>query len=356
MKLSSRFWVWSLITLLLGFLVLPEVGHSLWHYQHHRRIELEKEQITKLIQAGEHGYESLVRLVPSLSFPNVPAALQGILAQTNHDRVADLCAIYVACGQKSNHKEAIARVLAQLGDPRAAATLIKELELVGTSLSLISHDAEIETLGSIKAKEAGDVLLKIIQSHFSWEGSAWKVKEEAFVALGRIGDERAIPDAAHHLGDGADWYINKGAMNYLTRIGNSEAREVLNNAFHHNPEPELPLCLVQVGEASILPEIRNGLTKWLDNYAIGSWEHTDYWGIFYYVHALIIAQDTNAVPELCRALKVLKSNDQKTNEYVRDDANGYSRKLLLDERKAETLVSDLQAFLKANPPEANPNN
>lgn len=328
--------------------MLPEIGHSWWHYKHRRRITSESQRIAELIQAGDSGYDELVRLVPSLWNPNISPALKGILAQEKRDRVADLCAIYVACEQKRNHKEAIARVLGELGDPRASAVLVKDLESVWKDLALISCDNEIAALGSLKAREAGDLLLKIIRNKYSWEGSAWRIKEEAFVALGKIGDERALPDAAGYLEDGADWYINKGAMNYLTRIGNTAAKEILIKAFQRSRKPELALCLVQIGETSVLPDVRIQLNGWLDDFAVHGWGGN--WDFFYCIHALIMANDTEAISELRRALVVLKKGDAKTREYIRDDASGYSVKLLLDKSKSDTLVSDLELFLKTNSP------
>ena len=290
-----------------------------------------------------------MRLVPSLWFGNIPPALKGKLAQTNRDRVADLCTIYVACGQKSHPKEEIARILGQLGDPRASDVLIKDLESVWPSLPLIQYDAEIETLGSIKAKDAGDILLKIVRYNYSW--SAWRIKEEAFVALGKIGDERALSDAAQNIGSGNDWYndwyVEQGAMNYLTLIGNSAAKSILMEKYQSDHRPELALCLVQLGDTSVLPDIRSRLKSWLDDFAVHGWGGD--WDFFYCVHALLLANDTEAIPELSQALAVLKKDDAKTKEYIRDDTNGYSVKLLLDERKADTLVSDLEIFLKTHP-------
>jgi HEAT repeat protein len=348
MKVTSRFWIWSLVILLLGFLVVPELVDWWYQYQLDSRISREKQKVAELVQARDRGYDDLVRLVPSLWFGNVPPALKGILAQEKRDRVADLCAIYVACGQKRNPKEAIARVLGQLGDPRASTVLIKDLESVWPGLPLIQYDAQIEALGSIRAKDAGDLLLKILRQHYSWEGSAWKTKEEAFVALGKIGDERALPDASRSIGSSEDWYIRRGAMNYLTHIGNSAAKAALMEEFQRDHESETGLCLVQVGETSIMPEVQSRLKNWLDNYSAGGWNNTDFWGIFYCVHALLLAKDTDAIPELRRALVVLKKDDAKTQEYVRDDASGYSAKLLLDERSADTLVFDLEVFLKTH--------
>jgi hypothetical protein len=348
MKVTSRFWVWSLLILLLGFLVVPELVDGWYQYQLDRRISREKQKIAELVQAGDRGYDDLVRLVPSLWFGNVSPALEGILAQKKRDRTADLCAIYVACGQKRHPKEEIARVLGQLGDPRASTVLIKNLESVWQDLALIEYDAEIETLGSIKAKDAGDLLLKILRHHYSWEGSAWRIKEEAFVALGKNGDERALPDASRSIVSSEDWYIRRGAMNYLTHIGNSAAKTALMEEFQRDHEPETGLCLVQVGETSILPEVQSCLKNWLDNYSAGGWNNTDFWGIFYCVHALLLAKDIDAIPELRRALVVLKKDDTKTQEYVRDDASGYSSKLLLDEHSADTLVSDLEIFVRTH--------
>jgi hypothetical protein len=66
---------------------------------------MEREKVGMLIQAGDNGYEELVRLVPTLWFPNVSEALKGILAQQKHDRVADLCSAHVACGRNQNTKK-----------------------------------------------------------------------------------------------------------------------------------------------------------------------------------------------------------------------------------------------------------
>ena len=104
MKVTSRFWVWSLLILLLGFLVVPELADRWQQYQLDRRISREKQKIAELVQAGDRGYDDLVRLVPSLWFGNISLALDGILTQKKRDRVADLCAIYVACGQKRHRR------------------------------------------------------------------------------------------------------------------------------------------------------------------------------------------------------------------------------------------------------------
>jgi hypothetical protein len=331
----------------LALLAVPEVLDSWSYSQQQKRINQEKQKIAELVQAGDRGYEDLVRLVPSLWHGNVTPALKGILVQTNRDRVADLCAIYVACGQNHNTKEAIARVLGQLGDSRASIVLIKDLESVWPGLSLIQYDAQIEALGSIKAKDAGDILVKIVRYNYSW--SSWRIKEEAFVALGKIGDERALPDAAQHIGADNDFYIEQGAMNYLTHIGSSGAKSILMDKYQIDHSPDLALCLVQLGDMSVLPDMRSQLKVWLDNYSLGGWGHTDFWGIFYCVRALLIANDIEATPDFKRALLVFTKGDNPVQHYVDDDAHGYSGKLLLDESKADTLVSDLGVFLKEHP-------
>lgn len=343
MKITSRFWVWSLVILLLAFLIVPTVLDSWSYSQHHKRINLEKQKIAELVQAGDRGYDELVRLVPSLWFGNVSLALEGILLQTNRDRVADLCAIYTTCGPKRNHKEALARALGQLGDSRAAAVLIKDLESVGRSLELIMCDAEIESLGLLKAKEAGEILCNIVE-----KGAPWSIKEKAFVALGRIGDDRALPDAAKYIRGGdafyQDWEIEQGAMNYLTRIGNSEAKSILTQKYKTDHRPELALCLVQLGDRSVLPDVRIQLKNWLADFAVHGWGGN--WDFFYCVRALLVANDTESMPDLKQALLILTNGDKETQHYVDNDAHGYSGKLLLDEQKTESLVSDLKAFLK----------
>jgi len=168
MKITSRFWVWSLVIFLLAFLVLPEVLDSWSYSQQHKRINREKQKIAELIQAGGQGYDDLVRLVPSLRLGNVTPALDGILVQTNRDRVSDLCKVYIACGNDRNKKEAIAKILGQLGDLRAAPVLIEDLKSVWTELKLIGCDDEIEAIGRLKAKEAGDILLNITAVRFSF--------------------------------------------------------------------------------------------------------------------------------------------------------------------------------------------
>jgi hypothetical protein len=87
----------------------------------------------------------------------------------------------------------------------------------------------------------------------------------------------------------------------------------------------------------------------VDNYSGGGWDRTDYWGIFYTVHALLLAKDTVALPELRRGLVVLKKQDAQTKRYVEEGARGYASKLLLDERRAYTLVPDLERFLEDHP-------
>jgi len=137
-------------------------------------------------------------------------------------------------------------------------------------------------------------------------------------------------------------------MNYLTRIGNADAKSILTKNYQTDHRPELALCLVQLGDTSVLPDVRSQIKNWLENYSQGGWNHTDFWGIFYCVRSLLIANDTEATPDLKRALIVLTKGDDPIQHYVDNDAHGYSGKLLLDEQKAEALVSDLEVFLKAH--------
>lgn len=136
-KPTRRFWFWSLLIALLAFIALPELLHSFGHYQFDRRITKERAKVAALVQAGDGGYDELVRLLPRLWFGNVPDALKGILAQDKRDRVADLCRAYVACGRNHNTKTELARTFQRLGDVRAAPVLLKDLESVWSELTLI---------------------------------------------------------------------------------------------------------------------------------------------------------------------------------------------------------------------------
>jgi HEAT repeat protein len=215
-------------------------------------------------------------------------------------------------------------------------------------LELITYDAQIDALGDLKAKDAADLLLKIFRHQYSWEGSAWRTKMEVLIALGKIGDERALPDAGRNTDSRSDWYIRQGALNYLIHINNKEARTVLQMAYQNSQDPEIALCLVQLGEKVVLPDVRNQLKKWLDNFDTGGWVKTDYWGIFYCVHALLIAEDTEALPELRRAFAMFKKPNSETDHYIVEASQGYTPRLLLDHSKAASLVSDLQEFLRKN--------
>ncbi len=95
--------------------------------------------------------------------------------------------------------------------------------------------------------------------------------------------------------------------------------------------------------------MRIRLRKWLDDFATAGWSKTDYWGIFYCVHALLIAKDADAVPELRRALELFKRQDAETKRNIAEAANGYTPQLLLDERRAQALVPDLERFLGTHP-------
>ena len=277
----------------------------------------------------------------------MPDALKGILAQARRDRVADLCRAYVACGH--NTKTAIARALGTLGDSRAVAVLLKDLHSVWTDLTLIQYDAQIEALGALKANEAADQLLQILRHQYSWEGSSWRIKGNVFVALGKIGDERALPDASRYVESETDWDVKQAALNYLIHINNGTARAALWRAYQRSQEPEVALCLVQVGETSVLPDVRIRLSKWLDDFATGGWSKTDYWGVFYCVHALLSAGDDDAVRELRRALEMFKKPNAETERYIDEAANRFTRRLLLDERKAQALLPELERFLAKHP-------
>ena len=351
MKLTSRFWVWSILVALLTLLVLPDALESLSNHRRHQRIAREKEKVTALVQAGDRGYDELVQILPTLWFYNTPDALKGILAQRQRDRVADLCQAYGACGNNHNTKKAICCALQELGDSRAAPVLQKDLESVWTDLTLIEYDSQIETLGTLRAKDSADLLLRILRHQYSWEGSAWRVKEEVFVALGKIGDQRAMPDAEHYIESdrGGDWYLRQGALSYLIHINNSEAKAAIRKEYERSHEPDDALCLVQVGDMSVVPDVRDRLRKWLDDFGAGGWNHTDYWGIFYYAHALLIAQDADAAPVLRRTLKLFSQPDIEMRRYLDEAARGYTLRVLLDEQSANTLVPDLESFLQKHP-------
>jgi hypothetical protein len=346
---TRRFWIWGLLIALLAFFVLPEVLHSLEHRRFHRRVAREKEKVAALVQAGDAGYDELVRLLPTLWFSNVPDALKGILAQGKRDRVADLCRAYVACGRNHNTKTAIARALGTLGDARAAPVLLKDLHSVWTELPLIQYDAQIEALGALEAKEASDQLLQILRHQYSWEGSSWRIKGNIFVALGKMGDGRALPDASRYVESETDWDIGQAALNYLIHIDNGDAKAALWRAYRRYQAPEAALCLVQVGETSVLPDVREGLRKWLHDFDAGGWNRTYCWGVFSYVHALLIAEDGDAVPDLRRVLTLFKTRNTETERYISEAASGYTSRVLLDQRRAQALVPELKHFLETHP-------
>jgi hypothetical protein len=351
---TSRFLILCLPIAVLALVVLPEVLHSYSHYESHKRVTKERETVAALVQAGDSGYDELVRLLPTLRYGNVSDALNGILVQSKRDRVADLCRAYAACGKNHNTKTAIARTLGTVGDSRAGTVLLKDLESVWSELTLIQYDTQIEVLGELKAKEAADLLLRILRHRYSWEGSAWRIKENTLVALGKIGDQRALPDAGTYVESEADWYVKQGSLNYLININNREAKAALWKAYRNYNEPEVALCLVQVGELSVLPEVRARLKEWLDKFDTGGWVKTDYWGVFYCTHALLIVEDVDAIPQLRRALTLFKDGSDETRRYVSEAASGYTSKVLLDTTRAEALVPDLKRFLEKHPTAVGP--
>jgi HEAT repeat protein len=237
----------------------------------------------------------------------------------------------------------------ELWNSRAGTVLLKDLESVWSELTLIQYDTQIEVLGELKAKEAADLLLRILRHRYSWEGSAWKIKENTLVALGKIGDQRALPDASTYVESEADWYMKQGSLNYLIHINNGEAKAALWKAYRHDNESEVALCLVQVGELSVLPEVRARLKEWLDKFDTGGWVKTDYWGVFYCTHALLIAEDVDAIAQLRRALRLFKDGSDETRRYVSEAASGHTSKVLLDTTRGEALVPDLERFLEKHP-------
>jgi hypothetical protein len=122
----------------------------------------------------------------------------------------------------------------------------------------------------------------------------------------------------------------------------------LQKAYQEFQDPEIALCLVQLGEMAVLPDLRNRLKGWLDNFDTGGWSKTDYWGVFYCVHALLITEDTTALPELRRAFAMFKKPNSEAERYIVEAAQGYTPRLLLNESKATSLISDLDAFLSKN--------
>ena len=70
------------------------------------------------------------------------------------------------------------------------------------------------------------------------------------------------------------------------------------------------------------------------------------WAVFYYLHAIVLAEDRAAIPLVRRALLILQKDDAETVGYVTEAAARYTPALLIDESKSETLLEDLRALVK----------
>jgi hypothetical protein len=107
-----------------------------------------------------------------------------------------------------------------LTNPPSGRTIgaTSDLQSVWGELELIRYDDQIDALGDLKARDATDLLLKIFRHQYSWEGSSWRTKMKVLIALGKIGNEQALPDASRNITSRSDWYVRQGALNYLIHI------------------------------------------------------------------------------------------------------------------------------------------
>ena len=137
-------------------------------------------------------YPVLYKRLDAEKSPEVKAAMVRLLGEQKDKGALESMANAVEMGAtdtdvRTMNKE-IAIALGHIADPKGAATLVK---LLGTKDNF-TVVAAIEALGEMKAREGFDALNKLAGD----EGIEPFITKKAVIALGEIGDPRAVPTIA----------------------------------------------------------------------------------------------------------------------------------------------------------------
>jgi HEAT repeat protein len=122
-------------------------------------------------------------------------------------------------------------LLAEIGDRRAEAPLLRRLQSIDLASSTEDEvgiwSSIAEALGELKAADAVDPLTEAMPVFARDFPRFWVAAECAALALGEIGDERAVPELAGLLEPEPPMFVGNAVVNALTEIGTPEARQAI---------------------------------------------------------------------------------------------------------------------------------
>jgi HEAT repeat protein len=134
-----------------------------------------------------------------------------------------------AKGHQDRHQMDAAKALGEIGDPSAADALIAAIDFeAGTSSDWRDKNGNrtneeiCESLGMLKAKQAVDPLLKLID-----KTRERNVTLKAVRALGEIGDAKAVPKLSEIALTHENKFLRKNAVESLGNIGDPSATDTL---------------------------------------------------------------------------------------------------------------------------------
>jgi HEAT repeat protein len=223
-------------------------------------------------------------------------------------------------------KAEAAVALGEIGDPAAVKPLIEAAKPAATDRDTMDTNRHVaDALGALRAKEAVDVLTKLLEQ--SRDGYT---QVAAVDALGRIGDPAAV-DALVKVatGDKVEPFTARKALLALGRIGDQKATPaVLQMLFEERPGvsffPEASFAAVQIGRPMAAPllDVLEGreVNLGTGRATLGAWarEHNVLPGALYAKSAQLLGDvgGAEAVPALVRKLGY-QDADSRVATFVR---------------------------------------
>ncbi len=85
----------------------------------------------------------------------------------------------------------------------------------------------VKALGNMKEKQAVDALVEVFQAEEVKRVPSWELRAEVAIALGKIGDQKAIPFLGNTVRTEQDWVVRRYIAGALGKIGGEKSIEVL---------------------------------------------------------------------------------------------------------------------------------
>lgn len=154
----------------------------------------------------------------------------------------------------------ILKAIISFKNKKAVPCLIKALDFTEAQYSNATLAAS--ALADLGAKEAVPALIKVLKRKLSIKSRANKAKVAAIQALARLGDKRAVDplvDVADTRPERQDFYLNKQAVIALGKIGDPRAVPVLiralflSSTLQGDAFPMAEVALVRIGEPAVQP-------------------------------------------------------------------------------------------------------